>query len=616
VSRLTKRYLPFHWKDAPSVAFTQGQAKTFKATEIGLFDPERRVKTMVLASGSLPSGVRIVGTTVQYDGAGSAASSSFALTVGDGTYTYTSPSGTATVETTQTNTPPQWTVPDGYSLGTFTTTAGGTFDLTSVATDAEGDPMVFARTGGTAPGSVTVSESGVLTVPAGLTASTYTVTVDLTEATGTAEQDWLARSTAPGVVWAHDFRNAAEFTNFHELEAAYVAPTYTVLDSSKLGGLESAIGSQGISTMSRVAITLPDGSAGYAVQASIPYGFTGYPGATANEFGATGGSAPIWFSNGTTTTWSGEKIKMETRASSGRWWRPLAGLSSGNGLGAADIGVQRGTVTGRTWNTASRYQPGNWLTGYYGHADYWGTSGSAPSDWDGSEFWLQFRVRFSADRFAHFDGSTCPDYTTGRVFPGRVYAPSGKLAWIYDSKNNDAEFIFVSGYGYKQENWGDSGPFEMYTDRGGHALQYPENSGSTQPGGDYAACNISSNRAACWTWPVDEWVTVLLWIRPGHQRDSNYQPRDTYVKVWAAREGETSYTRIFNPPDGTFWFWQDPAYGTPLGQFSLFKFDGYMNNIPSIAAFTQQITQVIFKKGAGTTLTPNPETDGIPCPQI
>jgi hypothetical protein len=30
----------------------------------------------------------------------------------------------------------------------------------------------------------------------------------------TAEADWVARSTAPGVKWAHDFRNAAEFTKF------------------------------------------------------------------------------------------------------------------------------------------------------------------------------------------------------------------------------------------------------------------------------------------------------------------------------------------------------------------------------------------------------------------
>ena len=182
MSRLTKRFIPFTWQSAPSVAFTQGIAKSYRATEIGLFDPQNRVRSLTLASGSLPAGVALVGPYVQYNGAGAVASTSFTLTAADGTFTQTSSSGSATIQATQANQPPVWTVPENYQLPNFTT-AGGTVDLTQYAFDAEGDPMVFSRVGGTAPGGVTVSESGVLTVPNGTAASSYDVLIDLAEAT-------------------------------------------------------------------------------------------------------------------------------------------------------------------------------------------------------------------------------------------------------------------------------------------------------------------------------------------------------------------------------------------------------------------------------------------------
>lgn len=196
MSRLTKRFLPFYWQSTPVLAFTQGQAQTVNLRNAGLFDPQKRVKTILVASGTLPSGCSVSGYSIVYDGVGAAASTSFTLTASDGTTTATSTGGSVTIQATQTNQPPAWTVPENYQLPGFTT-AGGTLDLTQYADDPEGDPMVFARTGGTAPGGVTVSESGILTVPAGLTESTYTVSVDLTDATAVALPT-LAVSSASG----------------------------------------------------------------------------------------------------------------------------------------------------------------------------------------------------------------------------------------------------------------------------------------------------------------------------------------------------------------------------------------------------------------------------------
>lgn len=51
--------------------------------------------------------------------------------------------------------------------------------------------------------------------------------------TSSAESDWLARSTGPGVVWAHDFRTDREVYNFVDFKSAYpgTTPSYALGDA-------------------------------------------------------------------------------------------------------------------------------------------------------------------------------------------------------------------------------------------------------------------------------------------------------------------------------------------------------------------------------------------------
>jgi hypothetical protein len=599
VSRLTKRFLPFHWKDAPSVAFTQGQAKTFKATEIGLFDPERRVKTMVLASGGLPSGVRIVGTTVQYDGVGSAATSSFALTASDGIYTHTSSSGTATVETTQTNTPPQWTVPDGYSLGTFTTTAGGVFDLTSVATDAEGDPMAFTRTGGTAPGSVTVSESGVLTVPAGLTASTYTVRVGLDQAAGTAEADWFYRAalkrdtggsivvdtaspfySPTGVVWACDFPTDASVEAFRTRETPFnykPVPSWEnnyrdttdgvtggacfVSEQKPMGplirlatGTIISANTVEFTTQAAHGLQVGDGVDFRAIEG------TGWSGLNLRSYLGHLSKAVIAVSNATTfrigpdpaaaneasintagwgtyTPNTGQVQKY--RECVGGWWRPFFPVvASGNGLGYDDHACG-GTLPRQSWVPQAQYNylAGNYKTGLYGHNDYRDGTNGLPklgntADWHGDEFWLQFRTKIPKERV--WTGS----HTRGKL---------AMLEWSYTSGNRGQYLLYAPAKWvglsdtppYAPENsWYNTTPQSYATYLANPnapsyvTVPYVAATGGTQSlliddgvqfqvNGDWAATcpvtgTVEKGVGACWFWPTDEWVTIMLHFKAGH----------------------------------------------------------------------------------------------------
>jgi hypothetical protein len=459
---------------------------------------------------------------------------------------------------------------------------------------------------------------------------TYSSTISLTTPTssiGPAEADWLSRSTGAGVVWAHDFRDAAEFSNFHELGYGFtkVAGQWTNNNDTNIpGGLESAgvvAGVTGITTLSRDTTLKIPNTMGASVKCTIPYGFTGYPGASADGGGSQGGDVPVYFSNGTSEIWSAGRNVMEGRVAWGKWARPFSALLAGGNGKAADDPAAQNSVTKRTWNQLSRYQFGSFKKGYYGHTDYWGTGGSSLSDWDGTEFYLQLRVMFSTGRHGYMDGSRVPSIAGQSPYPGRAYAAGGKLLWIVDNAGNDAEMITVSGGNQGQRYdtlQGAGAAFTMYTNRPAETITYPFTTagyanGRTQPGGPYDACDISNNLAACWRWPENEWVTLMFWVKPGHQGgawqpDSMKYPQDTYFRVYIASQtaGQApQYVDLFKMPDGTgrWWQWQDPAYGTPQGQFQFLLLNGYMNNVPSVVGFTQSFTQIIFSKSF------------IPCPQ-
>lgn len=381
----------------------------------------------------------------------------------------------------------------------------------------------------------------------------------------TAEQDWISRSTGSGVVWAHNFASASEVNQFRYANGKGNDPTQS------LGG-------------TNVVWNSSDGFAGGGcLEVDIPTGSTG---------------------------------------ANASWQRPMsalhAGQPSGGGAGnglSTDDPAAGGTVALRTWNSATTSAIFNWRTGYYANPavqtkyPYWPLPGDT-GIYDGNSFYLQFRVKISGSR-----------WTTGN--------PDGKLLLIEPAAQlSDLQEIVVrsvnkhdaeTGFNYVNTN-----PFLVYTSRGGYAnsvLQNPQgsSSGSIETAGPYASSCTGGHTSvvgACWEFPADQWVTVLLQLVPG-QDNSNYTGNapsgsvstwpyhDTVLNAWVCPINAANYTQVFGMNNIALFYYTsgDPGAGSdgPNGMwhppaFNALEFSGYMNNQPIVSGWSQKFTQIIFSK--------------------
>lgn len=235
------------------------------------------------------------------------------------------------------------------------------------------------------------------------------------------------------------------------------------------------------------------------------------------------------------------------------WWRPFSPVSgSGNGRGSDDPGAN-GTISIKPYNPSDSGQY-NWQQGYYGHSSY------RAAGFDGSEFYLQMRVKLSANR-------------------ANSANPPGKLIYLDVPNGSDQEIVVKSWSNLR---------FDMYTNFGSRSNSYmyePQDAGSgpystLQPGSQYAT------PPAYWKWPTEEWVTVLFYMSPGR-----HNAPESRIAVWAARAGETTYTKIWDKPNYVLLY--DPA---PFA-YNVIKASAYMNGVAAGGGqYSHRFTQFIFSR--------------------
>jgi hypothetical protein len=512
----------------------------------------------------------------------------------------------------------------------FTIQAGVPFSYTFIATDPDEGDLIDILINSATPGlvvtenaqvgtsrSVTISTAGY-PGGSGLTASTYTAQLDVAEST-TAEADWLTRSAASGVVWAHDFREAGELTAF------LADPT----GSGNVSLQSAGFGSGGYLRYT-IPKGIPDGKYFVPADASSGAGWLVVDGATLSQ-PADGQSNAEW-------TWAAAGTLSVGK---GTWQRPftalVAGISGGNGKTTPDPAAA-GTLTRRTLTSTSASNYSTLRAGYYGHSSYqsttWNLLGGYTANsasWDGTDFWIQYRVRISASRFGSL---TNPDRTYNQY-----RYPNGKLAAVMTNYITPAQAIVVQSLTHDPRVNHSTAEFGMYmhsAESSFVALTYPPNMpnlSAFQPGGEYDPPSTGQCRwdnsgyyvRNCWEWPADEWVTVLMHIIPGRDNTglatentlSTAPYRDTGIQVWVARENASSYTSLWNVVDdgsgtGFPFFFLDGSGQVHPPAWNMFIPWAYMNNAPALQQWTQDFTQIIFKKGNGGL---NPNTDGIACPQ-
>lgn len=153
----------------------------------------------------------------------------------------------------------------------------------------------------------------------------------------TAEADWIRRTSVPGVVWFHDFRNPAEITQF-------------AWSAGFGGGNDPTMESPEVNAGTEVLHQAADGPTGFCLEALHPVG-------------------------------------PEPRTT---WWRPLSPMSIGNGRGEPDPGDG---LPLQSWEPTRRgSQTTGWSNGFYGHPGH-GT-------FDGRDIYLQVRVKMDPRRIS------------------------------------------------------------------------------------------------------------------------------------------------------------------------------------------------------------------------
>jgi hypothetical protein len=360
------------------------------------------------------------------------------------------------------------------------------------------------------------------------------------------EADWQARISGPGVVWYHDFRLDTEVDNFRW------TPGYGSGNDPK------AVGSSNAKYVRRIA---NDGIGGT-------------------------GCLEIYRTAGTND--------------GSHWWRPFSpivgGTTSGNGRGSGqnDPGAN-GSITARSYSpTDGGGQISGWDGGFYGNAAY---QTQEPSAFDGTEYWLQVRVKMDPNRITGGNEDT----TVGKLF----------YFTRTDRSLTSQEIVTYSGNPVNGQNY-----FSMY--RSGSPPLNTDSPGTAtrgdQPGTQFGTVgdktcrydNSGGRLANCWHWPAGQWATIMWHIKPGKNANGQFPGtgssdpvgnHDTLIEVWVAAPGAKQFTKIWYQPDA------DVPWDV-MGGHNAVICSIYQNGSNMPQAFYHRYDQIIFSKAS------------IPCPQV
>jgi hypothetical protein len=369
--------------------------------------------------------------------------------------------------------------------------------------------------------------------------------------------DWQARINDPNVVWYHNFESPEEVFDFH----------YSGHDW----------------TDENIRWNSSDGFAGGGcIELFVPVNGVGNPHTTESHGGQiTPGVNP--------------------NASWNRPFSPIRGTDNGRGI---DDPGANGTLSPQAWPHHSGYvstpQLAAWKKGWYADASYWDhpTRGTpAGFSFDGTEFYIQFRVKISANRFraGQPDGKLFFVSMTGT---GRtVMTPDQEL--VIQSTSNPL-FRHYTNFGSVRSN-----AIIAEVQGNGAVAQ-----GSYQPG---------SSRYFDWAMPADEWVTFLYYFKPGLDGSGPTGGDDpnmaiaakngwnnTTMRIWVAKQSEIDrgrgYTKIFDKSDLVWAYGPDSTDIFPKGMNAIIA-TSYMNDVGATSEFYHRYTQFIFSKAM------------IPCPR-
>ena len=276
----------------------------------------------------------------------------------------------------------------------------------------------------------------------------------------------------------------------------------------------------------------------------------------------------------------------------GSWGRPMRAITGDvnkAGLPVYATNIDSGTTATSVFS--------NMKGGFFGNAEY---KSASPSDFVGTDYYLQFRVKFHPNRFNSNE-------------------PTGKMLMFVTGYSTPMQELVLQTRTDYGGRW-----YTMYTNTStgfNSALNNPQsasgtNGSSLEPGGAYSStCTqgiAPDGTNKCFLWPTNEWVTVLIHVIPGHQRaladmSNSSNKKDTGLEVWIARAGAKTYTKIWEKFDYVWEFGVSYLDGTPQpfgwNWINFTAFTGGAAAVPSVSGYYHRHDQLVFS------------TQFIPCPQ-
>jgi len=386
-----------------------------------------------------------------------------------------------------------------------------------------------------------------------------------------AQQDWQARISAPGVVWYHNFDTVNELHAFLWSQASGSNPSAS--DNNNNGQTSLSVVGPG-----------NDGPAG----GLFPY---------LSDFRPSGN-----YQAG---------VSESSPDNNCVWWRPyspmpaMTGTVLNNGKTVPDPAAG-GSVTLRTWDPVGGGvgTMEDWAYGWYNRGDGLGISANQ----DGTDFYIQVRVK--VDPRCSW-GTISPSNPTG---PGILANTGCKLiehgiahntltqqnlvtvlngSGAYKTGATYAGTNFCIGYDdYNFNSW-DYNSTTPNGNVGPNGAYQVQTGGDAYTAGNVCYLNIPTSYQYGWSYDYSGgWDTLLYHITPGpNTAPSNYLG----LQIWAAHQGVTSYTKIYDEqislPNG--------YDNTSVAGYQAFYLSTYCNGYAGVGQpsnILNKWAQIIFSK--------------------
>lgn len=216
-------------------------------------------------------------------------------------------------------------------------------------------------------------------------------------------------------------------------------------------------------------------------------------GCSYSESATGGGIAPKAFL-------AGCPIGRDVAGGWGRTLMPLVAGPTGNGKDTPDQ-AKGGTITRRTKTPRTGINDGYYADPYYKtHSEFANWPSQASSAFDGDVFWVQFRFYIDPKR-------RDPDVAGGKMFFIDCHQGGGQQQIVGAGPDEtEATCTIFGNYGaesYQIDNY----------------IQPLSTDGSTATS-NYPTCRVG-DKVGCYEWPVGEWATCMIRVRPGYSRDAD-----------------------------------------------------------------------------------------------